>query len=195
MKLSIIVGVIVLFAAANVSPGGEKPVSTERIELVRNSALEDDLAGWSLVASDGGDGRIARDATGYPGETNSHSLRLTVDKADGRCGVANDGAGGMSVRAGIWYDLTFSARTEKRENGRGYGLTISLENQDGTKVCARTTLPEVGGEWNQYQVALHARLSDPKARLIVTVSEPGTIWFDNVSLKPRAGDNDNRQQP
>jgi hypothetical protein len=89
------------------------------------------------------------------------------------------------VKAGQWYDLAFQARTEKRDNDRGYALTVSLESEDGRQVFARTTIPEVGGDWKSYTVALQARAPSPKARLVITMSEPGTIWLDDVSLSAR----------
>ena len=113
----------------------------------------------------------------------SNALLLTVTKVGARCGLIF--AGSFEVQANQWYDLTFRARTEKRDNDRGFGLTVSLEDRDGKKVCARTTIPEVGGEWRDYSVALRARLKHSPAVLTITMSEPGAISFDDITLTQR----------
>lgn len=141
-----------------------------------------DLPGWSQVEDGGAEGQIALDSSSPLNDRNPHSLRITVTKRGARCGVANSGFWGMNFQAGQWYDLTFYARTERN---RHFGLIVSLESIDGKEVCERETLPEVGGRWRKYTLSLHARQSDPKGRLVITLSDPGTIWLDVVSLFPR----------
>lgn len=160
------------------------PPVTIQAGLVENGDFEatNDLSGWSLAAEGGGQGDVARDSATPSGESNSHSLRLTVKRVGSRCGVVNNGSEGMKFEAGVWYDFNFHARTETNKH---FGLVVSLESADGRKVCARATIPEVGGEWKQYTLALHARQSDPKGRLVVAMFETGTIWLDAVSLTPR----------
>lgn len=144
------------------------------------------LSGWSLLSEGEAKGSIRRDRTSPRDETTPHSLRLTVTRPDSRCGIAYDPGSGFDIKAGQWYDLSFFARTEKRDIDRGYGLTVSLERQDGRIICARTTIPEVGGDWTQYTLALDAYQSHSNARLVITMSEPGTIWLDNVALTARS---------
>lgn len=156
-------------------------------ELIENTDFETrELQGWSLIAAGGAKGQLERESVTRAGETNSHVVRFVVVNPGERCGVSNRGGSGIRVGVGDWYDLAFRARTEKRENDRGYGLTVSLESADGEQVFARTTLPEVGGDWKHYTVALHARVSGASARLVITMSEPGTIWLDDISLVARA---------
>jgi alpha-L-arabinofuranosidase len=141
-----------------------------------------DLPGWSLVAEDGAEGNIALESASPLNDRNPHSLRLTVKKRGGRCGVANGGFRGMNFSAGEWYDLSFYARTETNAH---FGVVVSLENEDGRTLCERATLPEVGGDWKKYTIGLHARHSEPRGRLVLELSDPGTIWLDVVSLFPR----------
>ena len=163
-----------------------KPSANAVNQLVENSDFElRELQGWSLIAV-GGKGELQREVAARNGETNSHSLRLAVMSPGERCGVSNRGGNGIRVIAGNWYDLTFQARAEKRENDRGYALTVSLESPDGQQVFARTTLPEVAGDWKGHTVALHCRVSNPEARITITMSEAGTVWLDDVSLVARA---------
>jgi hypothetical protein len=144
-----------------------------------------DLSGWHAVAENGAEGEIAQDSESPSNERNPHSLRLTIKNSGGRFAVVNDAFRNLNVRSNEWVDLTLHIRAEPRENPRwGYSLTASLESDDGRIVCARTTLPGIsgGGGWKRYTVALHARQSNPRARMVISVDEPGTLWLDVVSL-------------
>jgi len=195
LTLTIVPLLLVLVSGA-ISPGAEQTSRSAAAnpdvrlpELLPKVDFEaDGIKGWALVAVGDARGQVDREVSGRAGATNSHSLRLTVLNPGLRCGVSYPCIAGFKVKAGSWYDLAFWARTEKRENDRGYGLTVSLESAEGGMVFARTTLPEVGGDWNHYAVALHAYGSGPKVRLVITMSEPGTIWLDDVSLTGRTND-------
>lgn len=65
-------------------------------------------------------------------------------------------------------------------------MTATLESADSSKSYARAAVKEVGGGWKHYSCSLKADSTDPRARLAIYVSQPGTIWFDVVSLFPRS---------
>jgi hypothetical protein len=191
---------IVCVACLAVVPGCQKPQETASeppaaasglyAELVRNRDMEaGELPAWSFLAEGGAEGSMCLDVNSPLNEGSPHSLRMTVTKMGTRCGVANNGPRGMNIRAGQWYDASFYARTESGGGmggrPRGVGLVFSLESADGGKVCARATIPEVGGPWQKYTLALHANDSDPHCRLVITPIEPTTMWLDGVSLLPR----------
>jgi alpha-L-arabinofuranosidase len=154
-----------------------------------NTWFDSDLPAWSPVAEGGARGAMTLDVNNPLNDRNPHSLKLVVTSKGTRCGIANSGYWGMNIQAGEWYDATFYARTESgggpRGGGRGVGLVFSLETGRGKKVCARATIPEIGGAWRKYTLALHAEASDPNCRLVITPIEPTTMWFDVVSLFPR----------
>ncbi len=134
--------------------------------------------GWIPVSQGAAHVTMGIETNTAAADQHPQALRLSAD--DRGPGIANPGAGGgIPVKEGEWYDLTFEARTETNKH---FGLIISIESSDGHKVNARATLPEVGGEWNKYTLALQARRTDTKNRLVITMPEPGTIWFDHVSL-------------
>jgi hypothetical protein len=139
--------------------------------------------GWKLIAEGGADAELLIDpGAAAPENTNAHPMRLTIRERGSNVGLVETAARQTDLAAGQWYDLVFQAMTQ---NGKHFALTISLESDDGI-VCARTTLPEVGGsEWKKYAVALHARLPAKKARVVITLAEPGTVWFDDLALVPR----------
>ncbi len=152
--------------------------------------FQSDLPAWSLDSDGQARGSMALDVNNPLNDRNPHSLKLVVVAKGIRCGIANSGYWGMNVQQGEWYDATFYARTQSGGmggpgGGRGVGLVFSLESENGRTVCARATIPEIGGGWRKYTLALHAEASYPKCRLVITPLEPTTMWFDCVSLFPR----------
>lgn len=173
-------------AAAGVVAQPPTPSSAVGRELISNGGFEqENLAGWSLWSEGDADGSVRRDGLARDAAGGPHAMCLTVRKPGGGCGAVQDASPGIGVQSGHWYDLRFEARSAPRENNRGYALTVTLLGRDGVTVCARSTIPEVGGDWAGYQLALHAHHAHADARLIITLSEPGTIWLDEVSLRER----------
>ena len=142
-----------------------------------------DLHGWKLVTQRTARGTIAQESASPLNDRNPHSLRLTVHDAGSRIGVGNSGFWGMNFQVGEWYELTLFARTE---NGDTFDLTARLESASGRESYATAVIEDVGGGWKRYGCSLQAKDSDPQGRLTLTVDCPGTIWFDIVSLFPRA---------
>ena len=193
MKIQITSGLIVLVGL--LSAGGVKTQAQESggAEMLANGGIESkadgaeaikdaNLNGWSVLVEGGAQAEIHSDTALPAHEQGPHSLRLSIQNPGERVGVVNKGLGGFPVKAWNWYDLAFFARTETNKH---FALTVSLESLDGKVLCARTTLPEVGGDWQRYTVALFAREACDQARLVVALVEPGSIWFDDVSLLPR----------
>ena len=139
------------------------------------------LQGWSLILEGNAKAEIAADAVTVADATNSNALKFSVEDVGNRCGAMYRGGSEMKVQGERWYELRFRARTE----GKRYGLVVSLENEDGTKVCGRATIPEVGGDWADYLLSVSTRHSSPSGRLVIAMFEPGTIWLDSVSLSAR----------
>src|SRR5262245_17231021 len=150
-------------------------------------------SGWSLLKEGEADGSIEQDAK-HPAHEAEHLLRIQATKTagpgKGRVGATSDTP--IEVREGEWYDVSFSATTERGS----IGLVFSLEGAGG-KVLARTTLPEIGrgrgprggaapeGAWTKYTVALHARGSDAKGHLVITPIEPTNVWIEGLKIKER----------
>jgi hypothetical protein len=157
-------------------------------------------AGWSALQEGQAVGTIEQDAK-HPTNTNPHLLRIavtkTADPGEGRAGAVN--ANQFAVANDQWFDVTFTASTERGS----VGLVFSLENGDG-KVLARTTLPEIGrgrmrgrgysggagpatapAAWTQYLVSLHTRAADPNVHLVITAIEPTNIWLDGLTIAAR----------
>jgi hypothetical protein len=140
------------------------------------------LSDWSAFSENGAQADVVVDSTRPLDEQHTQSLRLTVKQSVGRGGMVNSASNGMGFKSEAWYDFTFYARTE---TNRHFGLTVSLENEDGRTICARATIPEVGGEWKKYTLALNTQRAAAKGRIVITMTEPGMIWLNTISLLPR----------
>jgi len=154
-------------------------------ELVRNRSFEDSESPdhWIAVKSGGATVELAVDNQQPISPKNSHSLRVTIaSPGDGRAGVANDGFWGMGLNKGERYGLSLYAR-----GGDGFEgpLTVTLEGKEG-HVYAKDTIWKLTPNWAQYHATLTATDADPKARLVIGSTKPGTFWVDLVSLFPRA---------
>src|SRR5262249_49273416 len=151
-------------------------------ELKKAATGTELTTGWKLLQEGEAEGSVEQDARHSASES-PHLVRINVTKTaapgKGRAGATNNAP--IVVQEGQWFDITFSAATERGS----IGLVFSLESPEG-KVLARTTLPEIGRggrrgrgdaqltgpNWSKYSVSLHARASDPNAHLVITPIEP-----------------------
>jgi len=153
------------------------------------SASAGDLAGappknslsWKILAEGNAKVELVPDmAPPLPSGQDTNSLRLTVKQTGRRFGIVCADMGKMKLEPGQWYDLSFNARTPTKKT---FALTVSLESPDGKQVCARTTLPEVGGvEWGHFSVALHVRKPASKCRMVIALADTGTLWLNDLSV-------------
>jgi len=146
------------------------------------SAPGGDWSGWQPMAEGGAVVEIAPDTVAPLDGPKTNSWRLTVKNTGHRAGMVSGETGEATVQAGQWYDLSFYASTEA---GKHFALTVSLESADGKTVGARATLPEVGGRWTEYHLALQARQAAPQCRMVITLAETGTVRLGVITLVPR----------
>jgi alpha-L-arabinofuranosidase len=154
-------------------------------ELLRNRNFEDNADRpefWSLVLADGARGDAALGRSEGAGEFNQHHIRLSRDaESKGLTGIANDGYWGVPVRKNGIYRLTIRARSKDVTR-----LAVSIQNRDGV-VYANT---EVNPTWNeqagfqQSTMNLTSTATDPNARLVLSIDQPGSVDIDYVSLMP-----------
>jgi alpha-L-arabinofuranosidase len=152
-------------------------------EMVRNRNFEDSSKpdNWHTESSDGAPVVMTLDSSKPASEKNVHSLKVQVTNiSSGRAGIANDGFWGMSLIKGEAYELSFLAHGETGFTGP---LTASLESENGV-VYAQTKPLALSPEWKNYKFSLTAKGTDPKARLVISTTRPGTFWLDMVSLFP-----------
>ena len=155
-------------------------------EMVRNRSFEDSDKPdyWSVAASGPATVEMSVDAAHPVSPKNPRSLKVKVevdDPGSGRSGVVNNGFWGMAVARGQTYQLSLFARAGDGFTGP---LVASLESGEGI-VYAQKTLSSLTSDWKRYRLSLTANATDPKARLVISTSRPGTFWLDMVSLFPK----------
>ena len=196
-------------------------------ELIRNRIFKDSKTepeGWSLVkdnASTEADIKLIGAEEHVPNDERRNGingamqacLRLTVEKADGRVGIANEGYWGIPVRPSTTYKASFYIKgTDRREpprwpwepkpttpplpvieNNTPGPITVSIESNDGKTVYATGTINlEKSIYWKQYEVNLttSADVKPTKdARFVISTNRVGVYYFNLVSLFPPTYDN------
>ncbi|HXS57572.1 MAG TPA: alpha-L-arabinofuranosidase C-terminal domain-containing protein [Hanamia sp.] len=191
-------------------------------ELIRNRIFKDSKTepeGWSIVKenpSSEADIKLIGAEEHVPNDERRNAingamqacLRLTVEKPDGRVGIANEGYWGIPVKPSTTYKASFYIKgTDRREpprwpwepkptapplpvieNNTPGPITVSIESNDGKTVYAKGTINlEKSIYWKQYGVSLTtaANVKPTKdARFIISTDRAGVYYFNLVSLFP-----------
>ncbi len=218
-------------ASVNVSPG-LYGLMTEEInhaydgglyaELIRNRIFKDSKIspeGWSLVQDNpsakanikliGAEEQVPNDErrNAINGAL-SACLRLTVEKADGRVGIANEGFWGIPVKPSTTYKASFYIKGTDRsepprwpwepkpstaplpdiDNNTPGPIMISIESRDGKIVYASGTIHLIKSiYWKNYEVSVTtaADIKPTKdARFVISTDRKGLYYFNLVSLFP-----------
>jgi len=150
-------------------------------ELVRNRAFLDDPGqpvNWSALPG----AMIALDPMQPLNTAIPVSLRVESKSSGG--GVANGGYWGIPVRPSTQYRASFFAKAAPGFTGP---LLVSIQSDDGAIVYASAEVSALTADWKSYEVTLPtatAATPTTKARLALTVKNPGTLWLGLVSLFP-----------
>lgn len=192
-------------------------------ELIRNRIFKDNKSnpeGWSLVKDDNAAvvaiKLMATDEDHIPYDERRHAingalqtcLRLTIEKAVGRVGIANEGYWGIPVKPSTTYKASLyikgTGRTEPfrwpwepkpttpplpdiEDNAAG-PITVSIESNDGKTVYASGTINLAKSIfWKKYELTLTTK-ADVKptadAKFVITTDRVGQYYFNLVSLFP-----------
>jgi len=191
-------------------------------ELIRNRIFKDNKTspeGWSLVknnpSSEASIKLIAAEEQ-VPNEERRNAingalstcLRLTVEKADGRVGIANEGYWGIPVKPSTTYNASFYIKGTDRsepprwpwepkpdkpsppviENNTAGPITVSIESNDGKTVYASGTINLAKSPyWKKYELKLTTASNiEPttNARFVIATDRVGQYYFNLVSLFP-----------
>ena len=157
-------------------------------ELVRNRAFLDDAttpAHWSLVQADGSNATMALDPKEPLNTTIATSLRLNVTQASTghAAGITNEGYWGIPVKPSTRYRASFYAKASPGFTGP---VAVSIQSDDGGTTYASKSVTGLTSAWKQYELTLQTDKVTPtaKARYVLTIDRPGTVWFSLVSLFP-----------
>ncbi|MEO6317114.1 MAG: alpha-L-arabinofuranosidase C-terminal domain-containing protein [Chitinophagaceae bacterium] len=138
----------------------------------------------------------------------STCLRLTVEAADGRVGIANEGYWGIPVTPSTTYKASFYLKGTDRsepprwpweakpltpplpiiENNTAGPITVSIESNDGKTVYATGNINlEKSIYWKKYELTLSTGASvtpTKDARFVISTNRTGVYYFNLVSLFP-----------
>jgi alpha-L-arabinofuranosidase len=192
-------------------------------ELIRNRIFKDNPnkpEAWSLINEDTVNSKasiklIAANPDNVPFDERRHAingalqtcLRLTVEKAGGRVGVANDGYWGIPVKPSTTYKASFylkgtgSIQPFRRpgaqpppapapviEDNTTGPITVSIESNDGKTVYASGTINLAKSiYWKKYELDLTTTANvkpTTDARFIISTNRIGLYYFNLVSLFP-----------
>jgi alpha-N-arabinofuranosidase len=153
-------------------------------ELIRNRSFKDNpfrAAQWAVVQEGGAEAKMALDRQHPINEALTVCLRLDVQNAGTRVGVADSGYWGIPVRPNTSYSASFYAKGSKPGN-----LTVTIESNDGKTVYASAQSDALSGDWKQYKVTLKTAAVQPTAdaRFVVATKDTGSLWLNQVSLFP-----------
>jgi len=159
-------------------------------EMVRNRSFDEPggTTDWQLITTGTAVGNLGADSSLPLNSNNLNSAKLTLSSGAGSVGIANNGYWGMNVQAGQTYDLNLYARASAGFTG---ALSARLESANGSQIYALGTLtnPVTGWQlntnWQRFSLSFVPINSDANSRLSITFAQPGTVWFDMVSLFPR----------
>ncbi|UAY57027.1 alpha-L-arabinofuranosidase C-terminal domain-containing protein [Arachidicoccus terrestris] len=195
-------------------------------ELIRNRIFKDNKKvpeAWSLVTSGsskssikliGAEDHVPRDERGHAiNGALSVCLRLTVEKAEGRVGIANEGYWGIPIRPSTTYKASFYLKGTARKdpprwawepkptkpsppdiaNNTPGPITVSLESKDGKIIYATGVVNlEKSIYWKKYELNLttSSGMKPTKdARFVISTNRTGLYYFNLVSLFPPTYEN------
>ena len=167
-------------------------------ELIRNRIFKDNAEtpeGWSVVQDGGGKGSIqliGANPLNVPRDQKRNAindalttcLKLTVDKSEGRTGIANEGYWGIPVKPQTTYRASFYAKGTDEAAGP---LQVSIESNDGAIVYASGEINVQKGGWKKYEVQLTTATGvkpTAKAHFVISTKRAGSYYFNLVSLFP-----------
>jgi alpha-N-arabinofuranosidase len=157
-------------------------------ELIRNRAFLDNATSpvnWSVVTNGGSQATIALDPANPLNDKLPMSLRLSVAEASKQqpAGVANSGYWGIPVQPNTTYRASLRARADSGFSGP---VTVSIVSEDGSKVYATEKFSGLAADWKKFEVLLKTGHVKPtaKAQFVISLEQPGTVWFGMVSLFP-----------
>jgi len=134
---------------------------------------------WRPVATGGARG-------GYALDTNSpfkgrQDQRITFVSGRGSVGVENRGLNrqGLGLLSGKPYEGKVTLRTDRPET-----VSLSLQNENGGRTYARTSVRTQGSGWRTYSFTLTPSAADTHARFTVELTGPGSADVGYAFLQP-----------
>jgi alpha-L-arabinofuranosidase len=156
-------------------------------EMIQNRAFHADWEGtppWDLVRRGNAVAGRSLDKSTGPSESMPYSMKLTVVSAShgNEAGLTNPGFWGYGLRP----NTTYSGSLYAREDADIGPLTVEMISNATGAVEAEAKVAVRPGPWTRYEYKLTTGASSPSTanHLEFTVSHPGALWLQLVSLMP-----------
>ena len=162
-------------------------------ELVQNRTFHETWEGeppWDLIRRGNAVATRALDKTTGPSEALPYSMKLTATNASksNEAGLTNPGYWGYSLKPNTTYSGSLYARVGVSDNDDADPgpLSIRLVNNTTGAIQAHADIQLKPGAWQRYEYKLVTSAIAPSVanHLEVTISRPGTVWLQQVSLMP-----------
>jgi len=157
-------------------------------EMVRNRTFGSDWDGihyWYIVEKGNSSAAITVDKGTGPSDALKSSLHITVKQASpqNQAGILNEGWWGMALHPETTYKGSFYAKADSADLGP---ITIALVSNITGKPVATAQVAAVTNAFKQYEFSLKTGAIQPSAanHLEITVTHPGSLWLNLVSLFP-----------
>jgi alpha-N-arabinofuranosidase len=157
-------------------------------EMIQNRAFHADWEGtppWDLVRRGNAVASRSLDNSTGPSEALSYSMKLTVTSAStgNEAGLTNPGYWGFGLRPSTTYSGSLYARADSTETGP---ITVRMVNNATGSTEAQAQVILKPGAWTRYEYKLTTGAISPSManHLEFTVSHPGTVWLQLISLMP-----------
>jgi len=156
-------------------------------EMIQNRAFHVNWEGtppWDLVRRGNAVAGRSVDKTTGPSESLPYSMKLTVTSASegNEAGLTNPGFWGYGLRP----NTTYSGSLYVREDSDIGPLTVRMVSNATGTVEAQSQVTIKPGPWTRYEYKLTTGEISPSIanHLEFTVSRPGAMWLQLVSLMP-----------
>ncbi len=157
-------------------------------ELVQNRTFHETWEGeppWDLIRRGNAAATRSLDKTTGPSQALSYSMKLSATEASSgnEAGLTNPGYWGYGLKPNTTYSGSLYARIGDTDPGP---LTIKLVNNATGAIQAHADIQLKPGSWQRYEYKLTTASITPSItnHLEVTISHPGTVWLQQISLMP-----------
>ncbi|WP_263354643.1 alpha-L-arabinofuranosidase A [Acidicapsa acidisoli] len=159
-------------------------------EMIQNRAFHSDWEGeppWDVMRHGNAVAEKRLDTTTGPSQALNYSMKLAVTKASqgNEAGLTNPGFWGYGIRPETTYSGSLYARVADADADAQIGpITVRMINNATGAVEAQAQVVARSGGWARYEYKLTTGKIAPSTanHLEFTVSHPGTVWLQLVSL-------------
>lgn len=156
-------------------------------ELISNRTFRSDWAGlqrWELVRHGSAEASVSIDKTTGPSTALNSSAKLVITSAteSNTAGLGNPGWWGIGLKPHTEYKGSLYAKSDSLSGP----LMVRLIGNKSGLTLAETSIKLSGGDWKQYTYSFKtgAIAASAENHIEFTVSQPGTLWLQDVSLMP-----------